>query len=233
VITLHLRARKYFKKALKKAGLPYGAESHVEVRGFSAKHYDTLLDLVTVGFYKKFIKDVISKMNIQPSDRILDMGAGTGRNNLLMLDYLEEGEVIGLEIGEEMKKQFREKSYHHDNLKLRELRIEKELPFEDEFDKVFISFTLHGFEQEDRIKIIENANKALKKRGKFFILDYNEFDLSKKPVYARTLFDLECNLARDYIKRNWTKIWKEHGFSVKNEHLYFMNLIRLLELEKH
>jgi len=229
---LHLRARKKFKKASKQAGLLYGTGSHVEIRGFLAKHYDTVLDLVTVGFYKKFIKGVISKMNIQPSDRILDMGAGTGRNNLLMLDYLEEGEVIGLEIGEEMKKQFREKSYHHDNLKLRELRIEKELPFEDEFDKVFISFTLHGFKQ-DRIKIIENANKALKKKGKFFILDYNEFDLSKKPVYARALFDLECNLARDYIKRNWTKILKEHGFSVKNEHLYFMNLIRLLELEKY
>ena len=229
---MHLRARKKFKKASKQAGLLYGTGSHVEIRGFLAKHYDTVLDLVTVGFYKKFIKGVISKMNIQPSDRILDMGAGTGRNNLLMLDYLEEGEVIGLEIGEEMKKQFREKSYHHDNLKLRELRIEKELPFEDEFDKVFISFTLHGFKQ-DRIKIIENANKALKKKGKFFILDYNEFDLSKKPVYARALFDLECNLARDYIKRNWTKILKEHGFSVKNEHLYFMNLIRLLELEKY
>jgi len=192
-----------------------------------------LLDLVTVGFYKKFIKDVISKMNIQPNDRILDMGAGTGRTDLLMLGYLEEGEVSGLEIGEEMKKQFREKSYHHDNLKLRDLRIEKKLPFEHKFDKVFISFTLHGFKQKDRIKIIENANKSLKKEGKFFILDYNEFDLSKKPFYARALFDLECDLARDYIKRNWRKIWKEHGFSVKNEHLYFMKLIRLLELEKY
>lgn len=233
MVTLHLHVRKHFKKALKKARLSHGAESHVEVRGFSAKHYDALLDLATVGFYKKFMKDVICKMNIQPSDRILDMGAGTGRNDLLMLGYLEEGEVIGLEIGEEMRKQFREKSYHHANLKLRKLRIEKELPFEDEFDKVFISFTLHGFKQEDRIKIIENANKALKKKGKFFVLDYNEFDLSKKPAYVRALFGLECNLARDYIKRNWRKIWKERGFSVQNEHLYFINLIRLLELEKY
>jgi ubiquinone/menaquinone biosynthesis C-methylase UbiE len=233
VVTLHLGGRNFFKKALKKARFSSGAESHVEVRGFLAEHYDTLLDLVTVGFYKKFLEDVMSKMNIQLNDRILDMGAGTGRNDLLMLGYLEEGEVIGLEIGEEMKKQFREKSYHHDNLKLRHLRIEKDLPFVDEFDKVFISFTLHGFKQENRIKIIENANKALKKEGKFFILDYNEFDLFKKPAYVRALFGLECDLARDYIKRNWRKIWKELGFSVQNEHLYFMNLIRLLELKKY
>jgi len=233
VVTLHFHARKFLKRALKKAGLPYGAESHVEVKGFLAKHYDILLDLVTVGVYKKFIKDVISKMGIQPNDRILDMGAGTGRNDLLMLGYLVEGEVIGLEIGEEMKKQFREKSYHHGNLKLRDLRIENKLPFQDEFDKAFISFTLHGFKQKDRIKIIDNANKALKKEGKFFILDYNEIGLSKKSFYVKVLFDLECNLARDYIKRNWRKIWKKHGFSVKHEHLYFMKLVRLLELERH
>lgn len=209
-----------------------GAESHVEVRGFFAKHYDTLLNLATVGSYKKFIKDVVSKMNIQPNDRILDMGAGTGENDLLMIGYLEEGEVVGLEIGEEMKKQFREKSYDYDNLKLKSIRIEKDILFEHEFDKIFISFTFHGFKQKDRIKIIENAYKALKKGGKFFILDYNEFDLSKKPFFVRAFFDLECDLARDYIKRDWRKIWKEHNFSIKDEHLYFMNLIRLLELEK-
>jgi ubiquinone/menaquinone biosynthesis C-methylase UbiE len=233
VIILFPYAIKIFKKVLKKAGLPYGAESYVEIKGFLARHYDTLLDLATVGFYKNFMKDVISKMNIQPNDMILDMGAGTGRNDLLMLGYLEEGKVIGLEIGEEMKKQFQEKSYYHDNLKLIELRIERDLPFEDEFDEVFISFTLHGFEQEDRIKIIENANKALKKRGKFFILDYNEFDLSNEPFYIKVLFRLECDLASDYIKRDWKNTLKERGFSVQNEHLYLKNLIRLLELKKY
>jgi len=89
VIILLSYAIKNFKKAFKKAGLPYGAESYVEIRGFLARYYDTLLDLATVGFYKNFMKDVISKMNIQPNDMILDMGAGTGRNDLLMLDYLE------------------------------------------------------------------------------------------------------------------------------------------------
>jgi len=233
VIILLPYAIENFKKVLEKAGLSYGAESYVEIKGFLARHYDTLLDLATVGFYKNFIKDVISKMNIQPNDRILDMGAGTGRNDILMLDYLEEGKVVGLEIGEEMKKQFQEKSYYHDNLKLIELRIEKDLPFEDEFDKVFISFTLHGFEQENRIKIIENANKALKKRGKFFILDYNEFDLSREPFYIKVLFRLECDLANDYIKRDWKNILKERGFSFQNKHLYLKNLIRLFELEKY
>ncbi|MFW6117143.1 MAG: class I SAM-dependent methyltransferase [Thermoproteota archaeon] len=230
---MSLHIGRYFKRLLRRTHLLHEAESHVEIKGFLAKYYDTLLDIATLGFYKKFLKDVISKMNIQSSDRILDLGAGTGRNDVVMLSYLEEGEVIGLEIGEEMKNQFQEKSHHYNNLKLRDLRIEEKLPFQEEFDKVFISFVLHGFKQQDRIKIIENAYKALKKKGKFFILDYNQFDLSKKPAYAKFLFDLECDLAKDYIKRNWRQIWKEHRFSVQNEYLYFLNFIRLLELEKY
>ncbi|NIQ05505.1 MAG: hypothetical protein GWO20_07190 [Candidatus Korarchaeota archaeon] len=42
----------YFIKALKKAIFPSGAASHVEVGGFVAKHYDTLLDLASFGFYQ-------------------------------------------------------------------------------------------------------------------------------------------------------------------------------------
>ncbi|NIU83226.1 MAG: methyltransferase domain-containing protein [Candidatus Thorarchaeota archaeon] len=127
---------------------------------------------------------MISKMHIEASDKILDMGAGTGRNVLLMLEYLEKGEVIGLEVGAEMKTQFGENASQYDNLTFRVLRIEQELPFEGAIDKVFISFTLHGFKQKDRINIIENAHRALKTGGKFFILDYNEFDLSKKPAFV-------------------------------------------------
>jgi len=38
LINLHFRARKYFRKASKKAGLLYHAGSHVETRRFLAKH---------------------------------------------------------------------------------------------------------------------------------------------------------------------------------------------------
>jgi hypothetical protein len=42
--------------------------SHVELSGFFAKHYDALLDFASIGFYRIFIKDVISKMGVQPHD---------------------------------------------------------------------------------------------------------------------------------------------------------------------
>ena len=85
-------------------------ESRVELTSFSLKHYDKLLDIATLGFYKPFVKKAIQSMNIQPKDKILDFGCGTGRNACYMRKYLSpEGKIIGLDISEVMGNQFARK----------------------------------------------------------------------------------------------------------------------------
>jgi len=85
-------------------------ESKVEVVGFMARHYDILLDIATFGRYLPFIKQVIRMTKIKPQDSILDMGAGTGRNACLMAKYLsEKGEVLGVDISQEMNAQFKKR----------------------------------------------------------------------------------------------------------------------------
>ncbi|MCD6457047.1 MAG: class I SAM-dependent methyltransferase, partial [Methanophagales archaeon] len=75
------------------------------------------------------------------------------------------------------------------------------------FDKVFISFVLHGFPQDVREKVINRVFEVLKEGGIFFVLDYNEFSLSKMPFYAMIPFKLiECPYAFDFIKRDWREI---------------------------
>jgi ubiquinone/menaquinone biosynthesis C-methylase UbiE len=59
-------------------------DSKVEIQGFTAKFYDNLVNFVTLGGYSIFIKKAIKSMNINPNDKIIDFGAGTGRNALLM-----------------------------------------------------------------------------------------------------------------------------------------------------
>ncbi|MCD6382606.1 MAG: class I SAM-dependent methyltransferase, partial [Candidatus Hydrothermae bacterium] len=81
------------------------SDSHIEIRGFTARHYDLLMDILTLGLYRKFIKSAIKAMEIKRGDRILDLGAGTGRNACIMREYVgDAGEIIALEIGEEMIK---------------------------------------------------------------------------------------------------------------------------------
>ncbi|NOZ63156.1 MAG: methyltransferase domain-containing protein [Calditrichaeota bacterium] len=210
------------------------SESKVEVTGFEARHYDKLMNFLTFGSYPLFIRRAIQKMNIRPKDKILDMGCGTGRNSCLMVKYLSDaGSIIGLDIGEEMIQNFERKCQKFSNVMLQKRRIEEPLPFEGEFDKVFISFVFHGFPDDQKEFIVKNAKKALKKGGEFFILDYNEFDLEQKSWPIRKGFKkVECPLAFDYIKGDWKKWLSERGFGNFTEDFFYWKIVRLLKAEK-
>ncbi len=209
----------------------YYPESKVEVSGFIAKHYDLLMDLITLGRYSPFIRKAIRLMSIKSSDKILDFGTGTGRNASLMMRYFSSGgELIGLDISKEMISQFKRNCANSPNIKIINGRIDQDLTYEKYFDKVFISFVLHGFPQKARNRIIGNAFKALKKGGEFFILDYNEFSLNEMPFYLRVAFKLiECPYAFDFIEKDWKKILSLQGFSDFREHFFFGRYIRLLK----
>ncbi len=209
-------------------------ESKVETKGFTAKHYDALMDIITFGRYHSFIEKSIELMKIRPTDRILDLGTGTGRNACLMAKYLsKEGKLIGIDISQEMISQFKKRCANFPHIKILQARVDQSLPFREKFDKVFISFVLHGFPQEVREAIIERVFDVLGSNTSFFILDYSEFSFRQMPFYLRIPFGLmECPYAFDYIKRDWKKILSRHNFSDFKEFFFFNGYIRLLKAEK-
>ena len=209
-------------------------ESKVEIQGFTAKHYDTIMNIVSFGFYAKFIDNAISKLEIKDEDYILDLGCGTGRNACLMRNYLsKKGFILGLDVSEGMGKQFNEKVRNFKNVAFMNQRIDLPFSLENKFDKVFISFVLHGFPHEVRETIINNAYENLKTGGIFWILDFNEFALMDMPFYYRIPFvTIECPYAFDFIERDWKKILKKSGFNNFIERLYLKSYIRLLAAKK-
>lgn len=209
------------------------SESKVEITGFEARHYDTLLNVASLGSYAKFIRKAIAGMNIQPADRILDLGCGTGRNSCLMAEYIsDEGEIVGLDIGDEMIQQFNDKCKDFPNVIVQKLRIDEPLPFENEIDKALLSFVFHGFTDDKKDIIVDNVKKALKPGGQLFILDWNEFDLNEKSFLFRKGFEkFECRLAQDFLKVDWKEKLGQQGFGNFEEQLFFRKLVRLLKAE--
>jgi len=209
-------------------------ESKVEIQGFTAKHYDIIMNIMSFGFYAKFIGNAISKLEISDEDYILDLGCGTGRNACLMRNYLsEKGFILGLDVSEGMGKQFNKKVRNFKNVVFKNQRIDLPFSLEDKFDKVFISFVLHGFRNEVRETIINNAYENLKTGGTFWILDFNEFELMDMPFYYRIPFvTIECPYAFDFIERDWKKILKKSGFNNFIEILYLKSYVRLLAARK-
>lgn len=212
----------------------YYPKSKVETKGFMARHYDAILDFATLWRYPLMIKKCIKLMGIKPTDKILDLGTGTGRNACLMMHYLsQKGKLIGIDISWEMISQFREKCDNFPNAKIINARVDKPLPFREKFDKVFICFVLHGFPHAVREIIIKNVFNLLKDNGTFFILDYNEFSLEEAPFYLTVFFKfIECPYAIDFIQRNWKGILAKERFNHFKEYFFFGKYVRMLKATK-
>lgn len=208
--------------------------SKVEVTGFEARHYDLLMNVITGGTYPFFIRRVVRDMHVQPQDHILILGSGTGRNACLMHRYLSaEGRIVGLDIGEEMLTQARRRCQGMSNVTFEQRRAEAALPYQGDFDRVFMSFVLHGFVQEDRLRIVRNAYRALKPGGALQILDYAHFDPARSGWLIRTIFGrLECPLATDFARRDWEMVLREQGFDRFEAQHYYFGYVRLLTAHK-
>ena len=210
-------------------------ESKVELTPFTLKHYDTLLNAGTFGFYKSFINKAIQAMDIRPDDDILDMGCGTGRNACLMARYLSlNGSILGMDISEVMGQHFERNCRGYSNLKFRRQRIDQPFDLGESFDKVFMSFVFHGFPQEVRQTILHNALKHLRKGGTLNILDYGEFEVHSTPLWFRIPFKIlegKCKYAWDYLERDWKQILSGYGFGNFREFFFIRGHLRLLKAE--
>ena len=207
--------------------------SKVEVTGFEARHYDLLMNLITAGSYPRFIRKVVRNMNIRSDDDIMIFGSGTGRNACLMRHYLSaDGSILGLDIGDEMLAQARKCCSRKQNVTFEKRRIDQLLPYSEDYNKVFMSFVIHGFVQEDRERIIENAFCALRPGGKLFILDYAECEPDESSWLVRKVFQAECPLATDFVRRDWKEILNAHGFDRFEAHHYYFGHVRLLVAHK-
>lgn len=209
-------------------------DSGVELKEFTAKNYDKVMNIGTFGLYDGFIKKAINDIRIQPGDQILDLGCGTGRNAKLMSRYLNEnGSVTGLDISEYMERQFNFKFKKDKRVEFKNQRIDVPFNLQKTYNKVFISFVIHGFPHEIRSIIIQNAFNHLNLGGSFHILDFSEFDMDKMPFLHRFVFKkIECKYAFDFIKRDWKEILNKQGFDNFTEYFYFNNYVRLLTTEK-
>ncbi|MBS3787070.1 class I SAM-dependent methyltransferase [Candidatus Bipolaricaulota bacterium] len=208
--------------------------SHIEIDGIAARYYENFLNLVTLGKYGQFIEQAIRDIEINPEDRILDLGSGSGYNAQFMAKYIgKDGEILGLDVSKEGVKQFRQKFNNKPNVKAENRRIDDLLPYESQFDKVLTSFVIHGLPHSARKKVLENTYKALLPGGRFCLLDYGEFELSDLPLYIRIPFRIaECDYAFDYISRDWKEILEQFGFEEVESHQYLGGFTRLMTAKK-
>ncbi len=77
----------------------------MQVYKYGGRVYESLTGLLTLGRVDRFKRAALGKLGIQPGQRILDWGCGTGISSRLVLPFLENrGEIHGVEISPQMLK---------------------------------------------------------------------------------------------------------------------------------
>ena len=210
------------------------ARSKVEIGPAGARYYDLFLNMLSLGQYSHFIKRIVDRMSINPGQSILDLGSGTGKNDCFMAEKVgSRGRILGLDISDEMISRARERCRGYSNVIFGKQRIELSLPYKDEFDKVFISFVLHGFEDAQKVGIISNAYRSLKPGGTFHVLDYAQFDIDRMWLPLRWAFvRWECQLAVEFLELDIKGMLRGQGFTDFKEEFFLRRHLRLLSVVK-
>jgi ubiquinone/menaquinone biosynthesis C-methylase UbiE len=208
--------------------------SKVEIGEWGARYYDLLLNVLSLGQYSYFIRNIIGKMDIKPGQSILDLGSGTGKNECFMAEKVGPyGKIVGVDISDEMLSRARKRCCNYPNVTFKKQRVELPLPYKEDFETVFISFVLHGFENAQKLGVIHNAYQALKAGGSFYVLDYAEFDLVRMWFPLRWAFThWECQLAVEFLKLDIKEMLRSQGFSNFEEEFFFKRYLRLLKAVK-
>lgn len=199
--------------------------SKVEIKGFEAKYYDLLMGLFTLGQYNRWIRKAVRATGVADGWNVAELGSGTGIAACEFSRLIGKGQYIGLEIGKEMLEKATKRCRKRDNVKFIKQRIEQPFVLPFQADIFFMSFVMHGLENHDKEKVLENVRNNLKDEGLFGVLDYSQMRYSHASWFAKLIiWRLECPLAGEFAEMGFPRFVKTRGFEVVKIKKYFMGI---------
>jgi len=133
--------------------------------------YDSL---VKWGMREDTIKSrLIARAHIQPGQRVLDLGCGTGTLAIMMKRSNPGAQITGLDADEQILAIAGTKAEQAGvNLRL-DLGLAYELPYPDRsFDIVVSSFVIHHLTSAEKVHAFREVRRVLQPGGWFHILDF-------------------------------------------------------------
>lgn len=118
-------------------------------------------------------KELITQASIQPNQRVLDLGCGTGTLVVQLKRKYPAAQIVGLDPDPKALRRARKKVKRAGvEVQLDEGFADKLAYGEGEFDRVLSSFMLHHLEDPDREKMLREVLRVLKPAGTFHLLDF-------------------------------------------------------------
>jgi ubiquinone/menaquinone biosynthesis C-methylase UbiE len=182
--------------------------------GRMAHYYDLVMFLLTQGREKKLRQVTLDLAQIQPGDKVLEIGCGTGTLTIAAKERVGvNGEAVGIDIAPEMIAAAVRKSARKGiAVSFQAGSIEK-IPFPDgRFDTVLCSFMIFHMPEDIRQKGITEIFRILKSGGHVFIID--TADLRElEPVFKNNSIKVT---GMNKFKLNFIKLWYLSGLAEKS-----------------
>jgi ubiquinone/menaquinone biosynthesis C-methylase UbiE len=137
-------------------------------------HYDALVGVLSLGQERKLRQATLALARIQPGDKILEVGCGTGTLSLAARAQAgATGQVTGIDIADDMIETARQKARKAGLEVQFQLGRVEEIPFpEGQFDLVLSSLMLHHIHgDEAKQQGIREIWRVLKPGGRLLIVD--------------------------------------------------------------
>ena len=117
-------------------------------------------------------EQTLAMMNLKPGERVLDLGCGTGWTSRMMAKAVangdQPGQVVGLDVADEMIRRARAGSVDHDNVMF-VVGSALEIPWEENhFDKVLSVESFYYYADQDRA--LAELFRVLAPKGELYIL---------------------------------------------------------------
>lgn len=161
--------------------------------------------------------------------RVLDAGAGTGRN---MPFYPSEKEIIAIDTSKQMLAKARKRANEADaNVTLKQMDLTKLSFSKNSFDTVVATFVLFVIPAEKEEQAVKEIKRVLKKGGRLCVLDYT---LSQNPLrrFFQQLFaPLIYFLYKTRLDNQTYELAQKH-FTIKKKEFVHADTLRMIIAEK-
>ena len=132
--------------------------------------YDPILRLIGADAAKQ---QLIEQADLQPGQRVLDVGCGTGDLLVLIAKRHPDVEVIGLDPDPKALTRARRKLDRAGLSAQLDQGFSDELPYQDRsLDRVFSSFMFHHLGSDEKAKTLAEIRRVLNPAGRLHLLDF-------------------------------------------------------------
>lgn len=137
-------------------------------------------------------RELIGQASLRPSQRVLDVGCGTGSLVVLVKRLHPDAEVVGLDPDPKALARARRKVERAGLAAAFDQGFSDELPYPAaSFDRVFSSFMLHHLERDAKAETLNEARRVLRPGGSLHVLDFGGAEPRRDSFLARALHSAE------------------------------------------